>query len=215
MTWDLSVRIYHWLQMVCIVVLIVSGNAGQMTVHLFAGLTLVALLLYRLLWAFVGPEPARISSFISRPTTALADLKQTLAKRHSDHDSHSPAGGYMVLAFWLVLTVQLLTGLVSSDDFLFIGPLAGYVPESVATEAVQLHHQLINVLIALMVLHVLAVFWVQHGAKQPLIQSMIHGRKPNRPDSLTINRVLQGLAMVIALATASLLYYLWQQNNFF
>lgn len=215
MTWDLSIRLYHWLQLICIVVLIVSGNFGYMTVHLFAGLAIACLLVYRLIWALVGPSPARISRFVRPPKVAYSDLRQTLSKRSPIHNGHGPAGGYMVLALWLVLFIQVVSGLMSNDDFLFVGPLAGYISFESAELAATIHSVSVDVLIALIVLHVLAVFWVQHGLKQPVIQAMVHGRKTDSDAPLSISRIAQIGAILVALTVAVALYWLWRQHNFF
>jgi cytochrome b len=48
LVWDLPVRLFHW----CVVALVftswLSADQGWMTIHLASGLTLLALLLFRL-----------------------------------------------------------------------------------------------------------------------------------------------------------------------
>lgn len=214
MTWDISVRLYHWLQLVCLIVLYISGTNGAMTIHLVAGLLLAALLIYRLLWAVFGPQPARLTGFIRRPSVAWKDLKDTLAGRATMHASHSPAGGYMVIALWLVLLTQLITGLLASDDFLFSAPLAGWVSFETSALITEWHRLLVNVLIGLVMIHVLAVLWAQLRLKHKIIEAMIHGRK-TASTRLHIARGWQVAAIAIAIIISTWLYWYWKQNQFF
>ena len=54
--WDLPTRVFHWTLVLCIVGLFITGNVGgnAMVWHFRIGLTVLALLLFRLVWGLVG-----------------------------------------------------------------------------------------------------------------------------------------------------------------
>ena len=54
--WDLPTRLFHWLLALCIVGLVVSGTVGgnALVWHMRIGLTVLALLSFRVLWGVAG-----------------------------------------------------------------------------------------------------------------------------------------------------------------
>lgn len=112
--WDPVVRITHWAVALGVVVnglLVESGG----TVHIWVGWALVALLLVRILWGFVGPARARFASFPPDPRSTLSHLADLLRGRAKDYPSHNPAGAMMAYALWALLAVTLATGLIMTQ----------------------------------------------------------------------------------------------------
>lgn len=61
--WDPVVRLFHW----ALVISFAAWGLGkfgpdQMTLHFYAGYTIGALVVLRIIWGFVGPRPARFTS---------------------------------------------------------------------------------------------------------------------------------------------------------
>jgi cytochrome b len=66
-------------------------------VHIWAGYTIAGLLLFRVLWGFVGPRHARFSDFVSaRHRPGLC--KGCADAARAPHLGHNPAGGAMIVA---------------------------------------------------------------------------------------------------------------------
>src|ERR1041384_2631238 len=65
--WDLPTRVTHWTFVVVFGVLWWTAETGRMEWHRWAGYTLLALLLFRVYWGFLGSSTARFSRFIRGP----------------------------------------------------------------------------------------------------------------------------------------------------
>ena len=67
--WDPLLRIYHWLLAFCVIAAWLLGQFGpaNMWLHFWFGYAVIGLLVFRLVWGLVGPEPARFSHFITGP----------------------------------------------------------------------------------------------------------------------------------------------------
>ena len=63
--WDLPTRVFHWSLALCFVGLVVSGQIGDgaMVWHFRLGYTVLSLLLFRVVWGFVGGHWSRFTVF--------------------------------------------------------------------------------------------------------------------------------------------------------
>ena len=105
--WDLPTRLYHWLQAALFVGLAASGFNGQGP-HIYLGLALFSLLIWRIIWGIVGSDTSRFTQFISSP----AKIIRYLSGKESTKQGHNPLGAWMVVAMITVLTLQCLSGVV-------------------------------------------------------------------------------------------------------
>jgi len=145
--WDLPVRLFHWVLVAAIVSLFASAKLDHLPLHAALGEAVLALLLFRILWGFVGSRTARFSDFVRGPSGVAAYLKSG----KSPTPGHNPLGGWMVVTMLAGLSLQAISGLMSNDDVDFEGPLAA--------------------------LHVGAVLFYWLVRKDNLILPMITGRK--------------------------------------
>ena len=123
--WDVFVRLFHWSVAVGFFVAYFSEDA--LTLHVWAGYVVGALVVLRIVWGFIGPEHARFSSFIYPPGTVLRYLWDLLLGRGKRYLGHSPGGGAMVLVLLIGLLGTVGTGLVLYAIEENAGPLAAFV----------------------------------------------------------------------------------------
>ena len=199
--WDPSIRIFHWA-----IVLLLGGlwytgeQSGDLIyLHQAFGFVLVALIIYRIIWGFWGSRYARFREFVKGPGTILSYLP-TMFRRGADSHylSHNPAGGIAVLTILGLILAQLITGMMSTDDIMFEGPFVSLVSSDVSEAAIGLHHLIFSVLQAIIVIHVAAVAWHQRFKGEPLVQSMIHGRKPGDGEHAQFSVIRAVVAIAIA-----------------
>jgi len=176
--WDVAVRVVHWALVLCLAILFVSINVGWMAVHFYAGYTLTALILFRLLWALVGTTYARFSGFHFSLTGLARQCRAMVRGQPIPSVGHNPAGSVMVVVLWTVLLLQGISGLFFSDDVFWYGPFSFSAPDWVLAFAETLHPALPSLTLVLVGAHVLAVVYHQVWLKEPLVNAMIHGRKP-------------------------------------
>lgn len=122
-TWDLLVRAGHWLLVGAFVTAWIAGDDDQQ-VHVLAGYTIAGILLVRFLWGLVGPKNARFTAFVRSPAVVLRDLRSLFRGEPEAHPGHNPAGGWMVVALLLALTVQVGSGMTLHALEEGKGPLA-------------------------------------------------------------------------------------------
>ena len=175
--WDLPTRIFHWTLVVLLVVCYLSGDNGRFDIHLPAGQALLVLVLARVLWGFVGSEPSRFRAFV-RPVREIAAHARTLGKRApGHHPGHSPLGGLSVIAMLAALLLQAGLGVFAVDvDGLYEGPLSFLVSYDAAREAAELHGDVVDVLLVLVVLHLAAILFYRIWKRENLVKPMVTGR---------------------------------------
>jgi len=176
--WDLPVRIFHWSLVAAVTAVIATGKIGgdMMEWHGRAGLAIVGLVAFRLSWGFLGSTHARFTSFLPSPAGILAYLQGRWRGI-----GHNPLGALSVLALLAVLGVQAGTGLFSNDDIAFTGPLIDLVDEEVSQLLTGWHHKLVNVIFALLGLHIAAIFYYVKFKKDNLVKPMVTGWKDIDP----------------------------------
>jgi cytochrome b len=174
--WDLPVRVFHWLLVLCVAGLVATGYAGAMQWHSRLGYCVLALLLFRIVWGFVGGYWARFPTFLYSPGSMMAYLR---GRAHPDHlVGHNPLGSASVFAMFAVLLAQVGTGLVGDDEIAFQGPLNRFVATSKGLAATWYHKQIGQwLVIGLVVLHVGAVLYYLLKKNDNLIRPMLSGDK--------------------------------------
>ena len=174
--WDLPTRLFHWSLAASVPALIVTAKTGAMDWHFRLGYLVLALLLFRIVWGFVGGRWSRFSAFIYSPASLLAYLRGRAAPAHSI--GHTPLGALSVFALLGALALQVLAGLASDDAITFTGPLAAQVPGVWSSAATDWHKGAGQwLVIALMVLHVAAVLVYVLFKRQTLVRPMLSGDK--------------------------------------
>lgn len=173
--WDLPIRLFHWALAICIVLGIIfvkiGGNAIEW--HAYCGYTALVLVLFRIIWGFVGSWHARFANFIPSLETLFAYLQG----RGYGGVGHNPLGAFSVLALLFAVFVQALTGLFADDDIFFQGPLAKHISNASVAFLSSVHRLNQYVIFALVALHVGAICFYQLYKKERLIEPMITGDK--------------------------------------
>ena len=177
--WDWPVRCVHWAIVVLLVALVVTAKIGgnAMDWHVRAGETMLALVLFRLIWGFVGTRYARFSSFVRGPAAVLRYARSVVRPPHELHVGHNPLGGWMVMAMLALLLIQAGMGLFSNDDVLTDGPLVRFISKDLSDTISSLHSKNAWVIVALACAHIGAVLFYLLAMKENLIAPMVHGSK--------------------------------------
>lgn len=178
--WDLPTRLFHWTLALTVVGSVITGHVGGNALewHFKLGYTAFTLLLFRIVWGFVGGRWSRFASFVYAPSTVLRYLR---GQTHADDAvdvGHNPLGAFSVFALLALLAVQVGTGLVADDEIATTGPLNRFVSGATATSATAWHKDLGQwILIALVVLHVAAILFYRFRHDKNLVGPMLSGDK--------------------------------------
>jgi len=207
--WDLPTRLFHWLLVVALVAQVTTGMIGgaAMTWHFRIGYCIFALIVFRLVWGFVGGHWSRFSSFIYGPVSVLRYLRNRHAAGDLFHVGHNPLGSASVFAMLAILLVQVGTGLVGDDEIANIGPLNRFVSTATGLAATSWHKGPgFAIILVLVVLHIAAIAFYRVRKRQDLIGPMFSGDKrlPGVVPGSVDDRMSRVRALAIVVVSAGL-----------
>jgi cytochrome b len=202
--WDLPTRLVHWLIAALIPFSWWSATHDHLPWHRLSGYTILGLLVFRLIWGFVGSTTARFHTFLRGPTGVWAHVRG----RGEASVGHKPLGGWSVAAMLAMLAIQLALGLFSVDeDGLEAGPLSKFVDFDTGRAIAKVHHAGFLVLLGLIGLHLAAVAFYALRRRN-LIWPMITGRArlPTGAPAPRFARVR--IAVLAALVAAAIAWFI-------
>jgi cytochrome b len=179
--WDPVTRLWHWALVISVTAGLLMGefmSFSNIQWHFYAGYLTGSLLLFRLVWGLIGPEPIRLSRLIPTPSATIVYLKGIGSRSPSGSPGHNPLGSLSVIAIILLLGAQVLTGLfIESDDFFESGPLAHYASEAMVSKMTWLHHLISKGVFGIIAIHISAILFYLIWKRENLIRPMITGLK--------------------------------------
>ena len=163
--WDPFVRAFHWS-----LVAFFAANAlfvdDDGKLHQWIGYAIVALVLLRIAWGFVGSPYARFASFPPDIAGALGQASEIVTGRRRPHRGHSPLGAWMIYNLLAATLVIGLSGyLMTTDAFWGLE-----WPE-------ELHELAVTWAEISVLVHIAAVFFEGHRTRVNLPRAMITGYK--------------------------------------
>lgn len=177
--WDLPVRLFHWSLALSFSIAYLTED-NLLSVHVWAGYTLLVLILIRFVWGFIGNRYARWSDFIKSPSEITAYLRDTVQFKAKRYPGHNPAGGAMVVALISSLAATILSGLAVYGGQELSGPLAPLlsgIPAGWAHQLEDLHEVFANLSLTLVFLHLAGVAITSLLHRENLVKAMITGLK--------------------------------------
>jgi len=175
--WDLPVRLFHWSFVAAFATCWISGQTEDLDLHYASGIVLLGPVIFRVLWGLIGSPTARFSHFLRWPNAAIRYLRESFGHPGPSHSfGHNAAGGLMVAALIALMALQSMSGMASTDDVLFDGPLHGRLPSWLANPLEKYHELLANILLALALFHIAVIIFYRVLKRENLVRAMILGR---------------------------------------
>jgi len=209
--WELPVRITHWTIFFSVIVLSVTGfyigNPFLLTrsdpgflmgtmraIHSIAAWVMIAAVIARIIWAFVGNRWSRWDQFIpvarERRNGGGEALKYYLFLRREPPPEvgHNPLAGLTYTVVYLMFIAQIITGLALKGldtPGATLSDLTNWVFSLGSIPAVRFTHHIVMWLTwGFVVHHVYSAFLVDTEEKNGLISSIFSGRKQVEKDLL-------------------------------
>ncbi|WP_158972387.1 cytochrome b/b6 domain-containing protein [Paraglaciecola sp. L3A3] len=213
LVWDLPVRLFHWILAICLVTQWFTAEVIEdaMDFHFYLGYFILGLIIFRLIWGFIGTKYAKFSSFIAGPKAMFAYIKALMNKQDTSTIGHNPVGGLMLPLVLLLVGIQATTGLFTSDDVVHSGPYYGTVSDSLQSIMQWLHHQTFSFLWIFIAVHILVICWYKFALKHDLIRPMLHGKKMVTEQQAIANSQLLK-AIIVMIVVAVFVYWLVEIN---
>lgn len=166
--WDVAVRLTHasWLVLVAAGIF-TSGRDESARLHAQLGLVLLGVVVFRVVWGFVGSRYARFSQFVRPPRETLAAARALVHAEPRHVVGHNPVGAVMVLTLLGAMLAASATGVVLALD-----------GQAHATGVVaRVHASSALVLPVLVIIHVVGALFSSALEGQNLALGMVTGWK--------------------------------------
>ena len=205
--WELPVRLTHWVTVISIGVLTVTGIyiatpfvgtsgpavnqylMGTMRfIHFLTAFVFTASVLLRIYWAFAGNTYARWPQFLPLSARRRRGIRKMLAyyvfvRRHPpDEIGHNALAGMTYLVVFTLFLLQIITGFtlyaLPFERGAFWPTLFGWIIVAFGTQPVRLVHDLIMwLLLAFTIHHVYSAILIDSEEHSSLLSSIITGWK--------------------------------------
>jgi cytochrome b len=159
--WDLPLRLFHWMLVIAIALAFLSSeeDSGLNDWHVLSGWVATVLIVFRLVWGFIGGEHSRFSDFI-RPSRLGHHISSLARGQREPTLGHNPLGAVAVVALLALTAITVWTGAFGGEA------------------AEELHEVIAWVLLAMVALHIVAVVVMSLLERENLVRAMIAGDKP-------------------------------------
>jgi cytochrome b len=191
LVWDLPTRVFHWALAGSFLGAFLTAESERLRdLHVLFGYTMVGLIAFRVVWAFVGTRYARFGAIAYGPAALRRYAASLLRGRPEHYVGHNPPGA---LAIPALLGMVLLT---AASGYAVYEELGGEWLE-------EAHEVLAFATLALVGVHVAGVLASSVLHRENLVRSMVTGTKwGSAAEAISGPRRLFALALVAALAAA-------------
>lgn len=200
--WDLPTRIFHWTLLALVLLAWFTGEeeGAAAQIHRYAGEAIAGLIVFRVLWGFIGGEHSRFTDFAAGPSAIADHLRDLFSAKPKRHLGHNPLGGVAVFLLLATVAAIVVTGLFASGEE-NAGPFAGFWGLNLSDA----HEVLFRILQGLVAVHVLGVVVETLKARDALVPAMITGVKRRRADEPGNDaRHASSLSLLLALGAGAI-----------
>ncbi len=195
--WDNAIRLFHWSLVIAFVVAYITGE-DESLVHSYSGYFILGLLVFRIIWGFVGCKHARFSDFIFSPKETINYTKSMMSGTPKHYWGHNPLGALMVFALLITLVLTTVSGLkvygiegygplaeVNSSYFISNANASGHMEQEGEDSEEEefweeIHEFFANLMLVLIALHIVGVVVSSKLHKENLAKSMVTGYKSHK-----------------------------------
>ena len=199
MVFDIPVRMFHWLMAGFFLTAIIIANtvdddSAIFSYHMMAGMMIGVLLVYRIIWGFIGSTYARFSTFMLKPSQLFNYFREIIGSKTTRYLNHNPASSFAALLMFIAVIGLMVTG---------------YMMVGVGQESAKEVHEIFAQLFVITVIsHVIGVVYHQIRHRDGMITSMIDGKKLQVKDQNPINSKKRGAGIVLLLVVVGFMWFL-------
>jgi len=206
--WDIPIRLFHWALVSCFIIAWFTLDNRYLEIHIFAGYLMGGLILFRILWGFIGGPYARFHDFAFGWSKVQDYLKDVLNKCPPRFLGHNPAGSW---AIYLLLGLGLsivITGLLAFGGEERHGPLAGFLNYPQGRLAHEFHEWLSWLMLGIVIIHLIGILVESLLHRENLVMAMLTGFKPSAANAIsTASHWKVAATMLVTIITAGLFWF--------
>lgn len=190
--WDLPTRVFHWLLVFFFVGAVLTEESEKWRLfHVTFGYSMFGLVIFRLIWGFIGTRYSRFTEFVRPPQEVIDYSLKTISGKGRRYIGHNPLGALAILTILFLILLITVTGYVIFND------LSGeWVSE--------MHEFFGNFLLVIVGIHIGGVLLSSLRHRENLIKAMISGMK-NGEASQAIRQNYGWLAILLIVG----IIYFW------
>lgn len=195
LVWDAPTRVFHWVQAISFIgAYLTSESERNRDIHIAFGYIILGLIVFRLLWGFVGTRYARFNSFVFKPGETIAYLLSLFKGNPRHYLGHNPAGSASVLALLALGFFICVTGVLALQD-------------GAADIVVEMHGIATNMMLIVVLLHLFGVIVSSMLHRENQVRAMITGSKRAKNSEDTQRRYnLLGIMMLVSVVAFWFVY---------
>jgi cytochrome b len=198
--YDLPTRLFHWLfagffLLSFIIAKTVDDESLIFSFHMLSGLMLGGLVIWRMIWGFIGSKHAQFSGFPLRPTELKDYFLGMISGSKKRWSGHNPASSWAAIAM-LFLALGL--------------SITGYLMSTGQKETFEdIHELMANSFIIIVVLHVAGVILHTIRHQDAIALSMMDGKKeiPESASAIPSSRGLAAVFLLVLVVTSGFSLY--------
>ncbi len=204
--YDAPLRFFHWLFALCIgssliITKLTDDDSLIFSYHMIIGFLTLFLLVFRIVWGFMGSHNSRFQSFILTPKQLINYALQLKNPQGIKYAGHNPATSWLaVIMFIFVL------GLGVSGYLLTSGAGSHLVEE--------IHEFFANGMIILVVFHLLGIAFHTFKYKELISLSMVDGKKHAFNEGKVIEKNSNHIIFSVILLASISVFSLYLLKNF-
>jgi cytochrome b len=169
--WDLPTRLFHWSLVASFATAFLTAESEKLRdVHVIAGYTLAGLIVFRLLWGFVGGAHSRFADFLPTPRKVTGYLKSLINGEPQHYVGHNPAGALAIFALLGLGFTSAASGWAVYED------MGGQFMEG-------LHEVASNGMMVVVAIHIAGVIVSSWLHRENLVKAMVTGWKKIRNEN--------------------------------
>lgn len=196
LVWDVPVRVFHWLMVISFAGAYLTAESERWRlIHVTLGYTMGGLVVFRVVWGFVGSRYARFANFVRGVAAVKHYVKSMLSGKPEHHVGHNPAGAVAIVLLLLSSVVIVASGFVIYND------MGGHLFE-------ELHEIASNFMLLIVGIHIAGVAVASWLHRENLVRAMVTGKKMVSPNQ-GIHSAKWFVALFIILAVMVFWYFQW------
>ncbi|WP_037940732.1 cytochrome b/b6 domain-containing protein, partial [Sulfurospirillum arcachonense] len=215
--WSIPTRVFHWLFALLILAAFLTDEDSLLYYHALIGYGLLFVVIFRILWGFIGPKFSRFKDFpLSK--NEVKDFLAEIFNKKQKHVGHNPLASFVMISMFVVCVITIFTGVITfgADEGKGIVSFLNNSSLKDMKLLKEVHELFANLFIALIVAHLAGVVFdrVFHTQYKTL-NSIFDGYKmtdANMSISLNIFQKISFLLFVIVLVSFIVFSFMYPNN---
>lgn len=153
--WDRSIRVFHWVNFMCFLLLVAGGTAIHFTpelglslkgnvllkqIHTWIGYVFIVNLCWRIILGFIGSYHTRWRQIMpfkqGYGKELITYIRAFFSNRAIHYAGHNPLGRISVFVILIVSSIQGISGLSLAGTDIYMPPFGGMIAEYIAAPGV-------------------------------------------------------------------------------